>query len=458
MKHKTVPAIVLLIASLTSFASTFTISSINVALPAISVDFNIDAVMLGWIATSFLLASCVVMIPSGRLGDIYGRKKIFMIGTIVYGASSLLSVFSFSTWFLIITRVIQGIAIGMTLSTSNSMIISVYSPGKRGKAIGINTAFIYAGLSSGPFLGGILTHYINWRSIFGLNILFCIIIIILTLALVREEWHEAKGEEFDLPGLALYAVSLFSLIYGFSELPSPAGIIFAFTGVLLTTGFIIREKKNRAPMLDVSMFIKNRVFGFSNLAAGINYSATYSTAFFLSLYLQYVKGFTPQTAGLILVIQPVVQSALSPITGKMSDSLDPGRLSSIGMGLITIGLFVISFFSEKTGIVLIMAILAILGTGFALFSSPNTYSIMNSVEKKNYGVASATLGTMRQIGQMLSMGIAMILFSIIIGKSAISSENAFLFLRAMKTGFVIFSILCFLGIFASLARGNAKSR
>jgi EmrB/QacA subfamily drug resistance transporter len=413
-----------------------------------------SAVLLGWIATSFLLGSSIFMIPFGKLGDLYGRKKFFLSGVFIYGISSLSSIFSYSDLFLIITRAIQGISAAMFIGTSIGILLSAYPSQKRGFAIGINTASVYIGLSTGPFIGGLLTNYFNWRAIFLINIIISAFIIFLAFIYIVDEINESNNKKFDIAGSVIFGISLTLLIYGFSELPSLRGIIVTSAGLLCTIVFIVWESLYPAPMLNVSMFVKNKVFGLSNLTACINYSATYSITFFLSLYLQYLKDFNPQTAGLILITQPLIQSISSPFAGKLSDKVDPRYLASAGMALITAGLVLISFFNQSTSIYLIVMVLFFLGLGFGLFSSPNTNSVMTSVERKDYGIASATLGTMRQVGQMLSMGIAMILFAIMIGKTKISKDQSVQFLYAMKIGFIIFSLLCFVGIFTSMARGN----
>ncbi len=192
------------------------------------------------------------------------------------------------------------------------------------------------------------------------------------------------------------------------------------------------------------------------MAALINYSATFAITFLLSFYLQYIKGINPQNAGIILMTQPVVMATFSPFAGRLSDKIEPRIVASIGMMLTTIALSLFTFLNEKTGLSFIIAILILLGFGIALFSSPNANAVMSSVEKKFYGVASGTLGTMRLLGQTFSMGIIMLIFSIYIGGIQITPEYYSIFLISARTAFIIFSVLCLSGVFASLARGNLR--
>lgn len=202
------------------------------------------------------------------------------------------------------------------------------------------------------------------------------------------------------------------------------------------------------------LFMKNRAFLFSNLAALINYSATFAITFLISLYLQYIKGLSPQMAGLILVSQPSMQALLSTFTGKISDRVEPRIISSTGMISLMIGLFLFGFLDEDTEIYLVISNLLFLGFGLALFVSPNTNAVMSSVDKKFYGVASGTMATMRVIGQTLSMGIVMFMLTLFLGKIQITPEYNGQFLESTRVTFFIFAFLSFLGVFASLARGK----
>ncbi|MEM3406621.1 MAG: MFS transporter [Nitrososphaerota archaeon] len=449
---------ILIVTSLGSFLTTFMSSSINIALPSIGKEFLIDAILLSWVTTSYLLAITVFLVPFGRIADMYGKKKIFTYGIFIYSFSSLFCVFSFSAILLVILRILQGIGGAMIFSTGIAILTSAFPMGERGQALGINIAATYLGLSLGPFIGGLLTQYFGWRSIFITNMLLGLIIIILTIWKIKGEWVEAKGEKFDFIGSIIYSFILIAIIYGFSLLPTIIGISLVLMGILGILILIKWEKRIENPILNVNLFKNNIVFTFSNIAALINYSATFAVSFLLSLYLQYIKGFDPKNAGLILVSQPIVQAVFSPLAGKLSDRIEPRIIASIGMMITTIGLSFLIFLNEETLLEFIIASLILLGFGFALFSSPNTNAIMSSVEKKYYGVASAILATMRSIGQTFSMGISTLIFTIYIGNVQITQEYYQIFLESIKVAFIIFSFLCFIGVFASFARGKINKK
>jgi EmrB/QacA subfamily drug resistance transporter len=446
--------ITLFVAATASFVTTFMGSSINIALPSIDSEFTLDAVMLGWIATSYLLAAAIFLVPFGRIADIHGRKKIFAYGIILYTLTSLLSAFSPSAIILICLRVLQGLGGAMIYCTGIAMVASAFPPGERGKALGITVATTYLGLSLGPVLGGLLTEHFGWRSIFLAVVPLGVAVIIAVLGKMKKDWAEARGEKFDLAGSIILSLALITVMYGLSLLPSTSGFWLVAIGVVGIAIFAWWEMRVQSPVLNVGLFSSNAVFGFSNLTALLHYSATFAVIFFLSLYLQYIKGLSPGYAGLVLVSQPIVMAVFSPAAGRLSDRIDPRWVASAGMALTTIGIGLLHLLNEKTPLNFIIPVLALVGLGAALFSSPNTNAVMSSVDEKLYGVASATLATLRQIGHMTSMGIAMMLLSIYVGKAQIITENYCLFLESMKTAFLIFAALCFIGIMTSLARGK----
>ena len=447
--------VVLLVTTTASFLSPFMLSAVNIALPTLGKELSLDAIMLGWIATAYFLSSATLLVPFGRIADIYGRKKIFTCGIVIFTLSSLFSGMASSATMLISCRVFQGIGGAMLAGTAVALLTTVFPANERGKVLGINVAATYIGLSLGPVLGGVLTQHLGWRSIFFLSALLGLAVIGVVLWKLKGEWTGAKGERFDLVGSVIYILSLVALVYGFTLLPVP-GVWLIIGGIIGLSAFTRWEMRTRSPVLDISLFKNSKAFTLSNLAALINYSATFAVSFLISLYLQYLKGFNPESAGLILVAMPAMQAIFSPLAGRLSDRIEPRLIASAGMALITIGLVIFIFLNEKTPFELIVGNLVLMGFGFALFSSPNTNAVMSSAPKTAYGVASATLSTMREVGIVLSLGIAMLMFTLYIGRVQITPEYYPLFQQSMKTAFIIFAILCFAGIFASLARGKVR--
>ena len=447
--------LILILIIITSFINPFLGAAINIALPTISQEFSMGAVGMSWVAMAFLLSSAVFLVPLGKLADIKGRKLIFLIGNIIITATSILCAFAQSGGMLIGLRALQGIGSAMVFGTGVAIITSVFPPRERGKAIGITVTAVYIGLSLAPFLGGILTQYLGWRSIFYVTIPFGILVVWITRKYIKEEWADAKGEKFDLPGSIIYLLSMSAFMFGFSRIPETSAIILASSGLLGLVGFTLMEMKVKFPVFNILLFTSNRLFAFSNLAALINYATTFAITFLLSLYLQYVQGLSPRDAGMILITQPVTMAIVASISGRLSDIYDPRILASTGMGIIVGGLVMLTLLTEQSPISYMILILAIVGFGFGMFSSPNTNAIMGSVDKKYLGIASATVGTMRLTGQMMSMGIATLILQIFIGNKPISAHLSTEFMTSMRATFFVFVILCTLGVFASLARGKS---
>jgi EmrB/QacA subfamily drug resistance transporter len=449
--------VVMLIAAMSSFLTPFTGSSVNIALPSINRELLMSAVSLTWVATAYLLAAAMFLVPFGRVADIKGRKRVFLYGMVIDALASILCTLSKSGAWLIAFRAMQGLGGAMIFGTGVAILTSVFPLRERGRALGINVAAVYTGLSAGPLVGGFLTERLGWRSIFFLNALLGVIVVVTVLWKLKAEWVGARGEKMDVPGTIIYSLSLVAIMTGFSELPTHLGFILLGIGTIGLAVFTVWEGKLEYPIFNISLFRHNTVFRFSNLAALANYSSTFAVAFLLSLYLQYIKKFTAEHAGLILVTQPVIMIICSPIAGSLSDRIEPGIIASIGMALTTLALVLLTFLGSGSSLFFIMVSLIILGMGFGFFSSPNTNAVMSSVEKKFYGVASGVLGTMRLTGQMFSMGVALLLFALYIGRKAIVPEYYPVFLKCMKMAFLISAFLCFLGIFASIARGRTHS-
>lgn len=446
----------LIIASITAFITPFMGSSVNIALPAIGKALDANAVVLSWVATAYLLAVAISLVPSGRMADIYGRKKIFTLGIIVFSIFSLLSGFSMTVPMLIALRVFQGIGGAMIFATSIAILTSVFPPEERGKALGINVAAVYTGLSLGPFLGGVLTQYLTWRSVFWIHVPLGVVVIVLVFWKLKGEWAEARGERFDIAGTLIYAVSIIAM--GISLLSALRGfwlLIFG-VGIMGMILFVKVEMRIKHPVFDLRLFSTNRLFAFSSLAALINYSATFAVTFLLSLYLQQVRGLDPRAAGLILVAQPVMMVLCSPFAGRLSDRIEPRIVASIGMTITTISLIFFLFLGEQSNFFSLIMNLALLGIGLALFSSPNTNAIMGSVERRFYGLASGSVGTMRSLGMMISMCITALIFALFLGRVQITPEHFSSFMKSFRLSFVIFSVLCLGGIFSSLIRGGLR--
>jgi MFS family permease len=235
--------LILLLVILTSVVNPFLGAAVNIAIPSIAREFDMNAVSTGWIAMSFLLSSAVFMVPFGKVADIVGRKKIFLYGNLIVALSSLFCALSASGAMLIASRIFQGMGSAMMFGTGMAIITSAFPASERGKAIGYTVSAVYLGLSVAPFLGGLLTEYFGWRSLFIITIPFGLIVFLVTVLAVKTEWAEARGEKFDYGGSAIYMVAISALMYGFSKLPGSTAIILTVLGLAGFLAFIYIELK-----------------------------------------------------------------------------------------------------------------------------------------------------------------------------------------------------------------------
>lgn len=436
------------------FLFPFMSSSVNVALPAIGADLNMCAVELAWVATSFLLTSSLLLVPFGRLGDMRGRKHLLVTGIGIYTVGSALAGLSFSGQMLIIFRGLQGAGGAMLAATSIPILVSAYSPSERGRVLGINAAALYSGLSVGPAIGGLLIHALGWRAVFMVNVPLGALLFLGAIYKLPAQSPTRSSCPFDWRGLGAYSMLLIGGVFGITQPPCALG--FASFGIGVA-GFVLLiriERGVKEPLIDIDLFKNNLAFALSNLAAFLNYSAFYAATFLLSLYLQIVTGLPPQAAGLVLLVMPAIQAFVSPAAGRLSDRFEPRTLSSTGMALTAAALFLMSRFDAITPLTQIVIALAILGMGIGLFSSPNTNAVMTSVDSTRYGLASATLSTTRQVGMVLSMGIATLFIATIVGTTNLQETPIPLFVRAMQSTFLLCTFACLIGIIPSIFRGT----
>jgi EmrB/QacA subfamily drug resistance transporter len=456
-EQRTAERAALLVSLPAAFLTAFMVSALNISLPAISADLGLRAVGLTWVVSAYTLAAAAFLLGFGRLADILGSKRILAGGLVVYSGAALLCAVASSGGFLIAMRALQGVGAAMTFATNVAILTSVFAPERRGAALGANVASTYLALSLGPVLGGLITESLGWRGTFVLCAPVGLAALLVLLWKLPGDGARVRGERFDAVGSALFAAALAVMMYGVSLLPRTEAIVLVCVGALGLAAFVAWEIRAPYPALNMALFLSNRTFAFSNAAALINYSATTTVGFFLSLYLQYLRGLSPRQAGTLLVVQPAFQALFSPFMGRLSDRVEPRILASAGMGLTVVGLALLGFVARETPFGFIVASLALLGLGFALFSSPNTNAVMSSVDRRHYGVASATLATMRLAGNMLSLGAAMVLLRLLMGNVQITPERHDAFLLCLRTGFPLFAGLCLVGVLTSLARGTTNT-
>ena len=446
--------ITLIMILLNAFATPVMLSAVNVAIPFIADDLSVNAVLLCWIPMAYLMASAMFVLIFGRIADMVGRKKIFLLGTTSVIVTSLIATLVDSGIALIAVRFLQGISAAMLYATQVAIISSIFPPAKRGYAIGLTVSAIYLGLTIGPLIGGYAVDLYGWRASFVVHLPLAMIALAIGILYVKDEWLSDVRGSFDLFGAILYMLSILVLCFGVSYLPSVLSSILIFFSLFGFIFFFLFERKHIHPIFDTTLFFTNRVFTFSCLASLIIYTATFANVVQINLYLQYLKGFSATAAGMIVMCQPITMAIFSPIAGRLSDKFEPKYLSTVGMAITCCGLIMLSNLEIHSELNYLILSLVITGFGFSLFSPPNVNAIMGSVEKKFYGSATGAMATMRVIGQMFSMVLVTLIFALIIGSVDINKENYGALEDAIRVIFTISAVLCIPGLYLSMARGN----
>jgi len=434
---------------LTSFLTPFTGSALNLALPSLGAEYGASPAALGWVLGSFLLAAIVVLLPFGKLADRYGKRRFFIMGNGIFALTSFLAIFAPSLPWLIAARAAQGLGSAMTFATSMSILTLVIPKERRGWAMGWNVAVVYTGLTLGPAVGGFLNHYYGWQSIFILLTILGALAFGTARHTLQDEWYADSSPDWDKKGALLYGGAIMLIIYGLSQLLSqPAAPLLLIGGLLLFGVFLRYELRTDNPLLPVNLLFSNRPFSMSCLAALLNYCATFATSLLLSLYLQAILGLTSHSAGIILLAQPIIMATLSPIMGRLSDKYAPTKLAALGQSVITAGLIGFALTVHTLSLYLLIPMLMITGTGFALFAAPNNNAIMSSVEKQHYGLATSLLSTTRLFGQVLSVAMMNLILSL--SWHGLAPQAALL--QNLEIALLIFALCAGLGVIPAKVR------
>ena len=446
--------LILLICTILNFFTVFAVNAVNIIVPTIATEFHMSNIVQNWVSIIFFLVMAMMSIPAGQITGKFGLKKITLITSFLFIVISILNVLVISSEQFLICRMLLGFILAFINVTSMAMVVSAFPDDERGKALGINITGVYVGLSLSPVLGGVLNYQLGWRSVILFAVPFLIAIIILLLR-IDDEWITFKNISLDIKGYVSYAIGIGLLIYGFTILNQPIGILITVLGIITLIIFALIELREKHPSFDIRFF-KNHKFLSANLASLCAYLATFAVTTILNFHLQYIKGFDSQTAGIILLVAPICQVILSPIAGRLADKYVPQILAAFGMLLGTISLFLFSSLNFETPLEFIVISMIIYGVGFGLFSPPNTSVIMGSVPPKDTSVASASVSTVRTVGQAMSMGILTLVFAFVMGDVPIVKEYYPLLITSCQITCLISMVLCIFSVFASLVGFKSK--
>ncbi len=382
---------------------------VNVALPSIQRSLHMSISSLEWIVTAYALTFAALLITGGKLGDLYGRKRMFIAGLVVFTLASLACGLAPNAGFLIGARAVQGVGAALMNPATLSIITATFPPKERGQAIGIWAGVSALALAIGPLIGGLIVDNINWHWIFYVNVPVGVVGIIVSRWVIAESRDTSHEQSIDLPGLVTSGGSLLALSYALIEgnqhgWGSPE-IIGLFVGaVVLLAVFIWLELRQRLPMLDLGLF-KIGSFAGANIVAMLVSLGMFGVFFFISLYVQNVLGYSPTKAGAIFLPMTILIILIAPIAGKLSDRVGSRWLMGAGMAILGVSLLLYQRIGLHTGFWSLLPQLVLGGVGMALTMSPMTSAAMGSVPVDKAGVGSGVLNSFRQVGG--SLGIAL---------------------------------------------------
>jgi EmrB/QacA subfamily drug resistance transporter len=445
---------VLVMVLLNALSVPIMLSSVNVALPYIAADLKLSALSVSWIPTAFLMASAMFILVFGRLADMFGRKKVFLIGAVFVVFASCLAAAATGAISLLGARFLQGLGAAMLYATQMAIVSSVFPVATRGRVIGLVIAFIYIGLATGPLLGGIIVDQLGWRVNFLLQIPLAVLVFFIGVYKVEGDWAADERGSFDFTGALIYCSAIFIICIGVSFLPDPRGYVLITGGLIGVGVFFQQARLSKHPLMDVQLFFSNKTFTFSCLASLIMYSATFMNVVLLSLYLQYLKGLSPTAAGLLMMVQPLTMAIFSPLMGRLSDHTEPRILASAGMSITAMGLVLLAMLSSGSETISIVVALVVTGLGFSLFSSPNVNAIMSSVSRKHLGAAAAAVSTTRILGQLTSMVLVTLVMALNFGTAQIEPASYIELEKTISFSFYLAAAICLPGLVLSAVRGT----
>ena len=445
---------ILIVCLIASFFSPFLGAALNLSISDISRQMNCGATTVTWVVNAYTIALAVFVVPFGHLADVASRRRLMLIGMAAFSAATLLCAVSVNVTMLIVCRVIQALASALVFSVNIPLLLSVFPASRRGRMLGLSVTSTYTGLALGPVLGGLLNSLFGWRSIFVLALLLGVGAFFLTRHNVDPD-PGRREEQPDGAGNVLYVLFVSCLMLGLSNWTAGWwSKLLVLLSLPLLWLFVKNELRSVNPVIQVRLFARDRAYTLSNLAALLNYGATFAISYSMSIYLQNVKGMPSSLAGLVLICQPIVMAGVSSVAGRLSDRIAPYKLASFGMLVITAGLLYLSWLKPATPLWTIIAALLVIGLGFGFFSSPNTNAVLSCVDKSHYGEANSILGTMRTLGQSSSMVMVLLIFGAIVGNTVITEADPLLLTQAIRRNLQLSCLICFIGALISMVRGR----
>lgn len=429
---------VLALVSIGTFMGTLDVSIVTVAMPTLTSAFRTDLATSQWFVLAYSFVVTILLMPSGRLGDIIGRRRVYALGILGFIAGSVLCGVSVSALMLIITRGLQGAGSAMTMSTGPALVTDAFPSAERGKALGFIGTAVALGLLAGPLVGGVIVQYASWRWMFFINVPVGLGLIYLLLARVPGS-DTRSDERLDVPGALLMSLAVTALLVG-------------------------AEKRSPEPLIKLSLFA-NREFSIGAMTGWANYAAMIPVSVFLPFYLQNVLRYSPDRVGLILGFGPLTLAFTAPIAGTLSDRIGSRLLTSVGLLIAGVGLLSLRTLSTGSAAFDVIWRLALAAFGSALFVSPNSSAVMGSVRQEDLGVAGGTVALVRNLGMACGVALAGAIITGVQRGLLVTGEVAddpairgMMFLAGLKAAFLVSALICFVASLVSAMRVRPGDR
>ena len=458
--------IILAIVVLLPLMSSLDSNIVNIAIPTIEADLKINMASAEWVVSAYLIIISATILLFGRIGDMKSKGLVFINGIIVFTLGSLLCGVSINIYFLVASRVVQAIGAGLVMSTNQGIITAVFPVTERGKALGITGSAVALGALIGPALGGIIVTYLTWHYIFLINVPIGIVAYILARKFIPVNMS-TKNEKMDGKGASTFFIAIvfiFSAIMvgqqiGFND-------IYIICGFIALVIFIFVERKEKAPMLDLSLF-RNSTFSTNLICACISFISINTISIIEPFYLQDALGYSAFTSAMIMMSYPIVMLVVAPLSGHISDKIGNGKLNTIGILITGISIIMLSTLNVDSSILKIVLFLCVLGLANGLFQSPNTSAIMSSVPKNKLGIAGGTNALIRNVG--LAIGVSVSTTILYADMSRLAGHKVLgyipgkpdIFVSAMKDVYLMVSVLCFIAFvlfIINMIRTKAKKK
>ncbi len=441
-------------------------TAVVLGLPVMKTDLHSDLISMVWVIMAYLLITTIATTQVGRLGDMFGRVRMYNLGFALFTVFSLFCGFSQSGTELIVFRIFQGLGGAFIFANSGAILADTFPPQERGKAFGYNGIGWSLGAILGILVGGAFVTFFSWRYIFFINVPIGIVATLVGYLMLKEKSPRVR-EQLDYGGLVLLGAGLFAVLYGVSNVTGSGWTdtygLEMLIGFLLIVSFVLLERRVKHPLLDLSIF-RSRILTASIFAAFFQSLATFAVLFLVIMYLQGPRGFTPWSSSILLIPGYILGGVVAPLSGRLSDRYGARVLATIGLSVQIVGILVYLTFGLTTSIFVVVLGAVIYGSGNSAFFAPNNSAVMASAPPKAYGVTNGLLRTMANVGMLSSFAVALLIasisipreyaFQIFVGVGKISGDLSLAYITGMHTALVASIALLLIAIALSILRGK----